>query len=249
MSGYALYPPRPQFFDDNGHPLTSGTLEVFLSGTSDHADLFSDIDLATPIANPVDLNSRGEPATAVFAAYGIPLKLELRDELDVLVYTVDPFYLLMGSGGIAFATNAETDTGSVTTKAVQPAAGAYAYDRLRHAGQHTAGKSTASVAIAIAAGTATPNCALSNVFEIAADQNFTLANPTNPLSGQTMLIRIRQDATGGRTVTLGSKYRFANGTAPTFSTAANAVDLLSLAYDVTDAEWDCTLNTAMAVPA
>ncbi len=248
MSGYALYPPRPQFFDDNGNPLTSGTLEVFLSGTSDHADLFSDIDLATPIANPVDLNSRGEPATAVFAAYGIPLKLELRDALDVLVYTVDPFYLLMGSGGFAFATNAETNTGSISTKAVTPAGGAYAYDRLRHSAQHTAGKSTASVSIAISAGTATPNCALSNVFEIAATQNFTLANPINPLSGQTMLIRIRQDATGSRTVTLGSKYRFAGGAAPSFSAAANARDLLSAAYDVTDDRWDCTLNAALAVP-
>ena len=57
--------------------------------------------------------------------------------------------------------------------------------------------------------------------------NRTLNNGTNDGKvGQTGLIRIEQDATGGRTLSFGSDYEFAGGTAPTLSTASNAEDLL-----------------------
>lgn len=60
--------------------------------------------------------------------------------------------------------------------------------------------------------------------------NRTLANPTNTKVGQKGRLIIQQDATGSRTVTWGSHYKFANGTKPTLSTSANAVDVLY--YDV-----------------
>jgi hypothetical protein len=37
---------------------------------------------------------------------------------------------------------------------------------------------------------------------------------------------ITQDATGGRTLAYGSNWDFSGGTAPTLTTAANAVDVL-----------------------
>jgi len=56
--------------------------------------------------------------------------------------------------------------------------------------------------------------------------NVTLANPSNVTAGQTGTIFLVQDGTGSRTLTLGSNYDFAGGTAPTLSTAAGAVDRL-----------------------
>lgn len=239
MSGYPIYPPKPAWFDQNGNPLTGGFVEVFLSDTSSHADIFSDIELTTPIDNPFTLNSRGEPATAVYADYGVALKIEVRDSLNVLIYTVDPFYLLTGTAGVAFATDVETDLGAISTKAVQPAGGAYAYDRLRWPNQHTAGKGTAQVALSIAGGLAAVNCELSNVFSLSLTANCTISNPTNPFSGQVINFRIKQDATGGRTLAFGNKFKFPGGVAPTVTAAANGKDLMSCQYDVTDDVWLC----------
>ena len=58
--------------------------------------------------------------------------------------------------------------------------------------------------------------------------NRTLALPTNLVAGQTMILNIIQDATGGRTLTWNAAFRFAGGTAPTLTTAANARDVMYL---------------------
>lgn len=68
--------------------------------------------------------------------------------------------------------------------------------------------------------------------DLGANQNFTvtlagnrtLDNPTNIVVGQTGSIFIIQDATGSRTLSFGSYYDFAGGTAPTLTTTASAVD-------------------------
>ena len=56
--------------------------------------------------------------------------------------------------------------------------------------------------------------------------NRTLDNPSNIVAGQSGSIFLVQDGTGSRTLTLGSYYDFADGTAPTLTTTANAVDRL-----------------------
>jgi hypothetical protein len=60
--------------------------------------------------------------------------------------------------------------------------------------------------------------------------NRAFANPTNTKVGQKGRLIIQQDATGSRTVTWGSNFKFANGIAPVLSTVANATDVLY--YDV-----------------
>jgi hypothetical protein len=68
--------------------------------------------------------------------------------------------------------------------------------------------------------------------DLGANQNFTvtlagnrtLDNPTNKVVGQTGSIFIVQDATGSRTLSYGTDYEFAGGTAPTLTTTAAAVD-------------------------
>jgi hypothetical protein len=72
--------------------------------------------------------------------------------------------------------------------------------------------------------TITPDFDANQNFTVTLGGNRTLANPTNVDAGQTGSIFVVQDATGGRTLSFGSYWKFAGGTAPTLSTGANAVD-------------------------
>ena len=74
------------------------------------------------------------------------------------------------------------------------------------------------------AATVTPDMADSNNFTLTLGGNRTLANPSNLTAGQSGSIFLVQDGTGSRTLAYGSQYDFIGGTAPTLSTAANAVD-------------------------
>lgn len=64
----------------------------------------------------------------------------------------------------------------------------------------------------------------SNNYVVTLAGNRTLDNPSNITAGQSGSIFIVQDGTGSRTLSFGSYYDFAGGTAPTLSTAASAVD-------------------------
>jgi len=75
--------------------------------------------------------------------------------------------------------------------------------------------------------TITPNFALANNFSVTLGGNRTLANPSNLTAGQSGVIVITQDGTGSRTLAYGSYFKFANGTAPTLTTTASAVDVLA----------------------
>jgi hypothetical protein len=74
------------------------------------------------------------------------------------------------------------------------------------------------------AATVTPDMADSNNFTLTLGGNRTLANPSNLTAGQSGSIFLVQDGTGSRTLAYGSQYDFIGGTAPTLSTAANAID-------------------------
>jgi hypothetical protein len=80
----------------------------------------------------------------------------------------------------------------------------------------------------------TPNFALANNFALTLAHNGLLANPTNMVPGQSGVIAITQDATGGRTLVFGSCYKFPSGMAPALSASAGHVDYIS--YYVETAE-------------
>jgi hypothetical protein len=152
--------------------------------------------------------------------------------------------LIAGGGGadIEFATRQETDEGILDNKALNPDVGAYAYDRFRYPGQHAAGKGTEGFIVPLVAGVFTIDCEESNVFEIVLTQNATIASPINPIKGQTINVLIKQDATGGRTVTWGGDWTFFNGI-PTLSTEAYATDMISCQWDDTALKWRCSFLT------
>ena len=75
-------------------------------------------------------------------------------------------------------------------------------------------------------------------FSISPVQNFTLANPTNTTVGKRGRIRIIQDATGSRVLTLDTNFKKVGGVTPVLSTAANAIDVLY---------YDCVSSTVIHV--
>jgi hypothetical protein len=64
--------------------------------------------------------------------------------------------------------------------------------------------------------------------------NRALANPTNQIAGFTYILIITQDGTGSRTLSYGANYKFSGGIAPTLTTAAGAVDILTFISDGTN---------------
>ena len=79
-------------------------------------------------------------------------------------------------------------------------------------------------------GTITPDVANGNVQSITLTGNITFNAFGNAEAGQSMTLIIKQSASGGETLT--STMIFAGGT-KTLSTAANAIDILSVVYDGT----------------
>jgi hypothetical protein len=70
--------------------------------------------------------------------------------------------------------------------------------------------------------------------------NRTLGAPTNPVDGRRMILRIKQDGTGSRTLAYNAVYRFPSDIpSPILSTAANALDILCFVYNSSAVKWDC----------
>jgi hypothetical protein len=91
------------------------------------------------------------------------------------------------------------------------------------------GASNGNLAVLSDAATVTPDFATSDNFSwTLGAAGRTLANPVNPTVGQSGVIFLIQDATGGRTITSwGSSFKFPGGTTPTLSTAGYALDVLT----------------------
>ena len=90
--------------------------------------------------------------------------------------------------------------------------------------------------------TITPNFQTSCNFTVTLGGNRTVANPSAMTVGQSGSIFVVQDATGGRTLSWGSSWDFIQGTAPTLSTGAAAVDRID--YVVRSATSIHTILTA-----
>ncbi len=77
--------------------------------------------------------------------------------------------------------------------------------------------------------------------------NVTSFALTNPADGAQYKFKFIQDATGSRTfAAFPSAFKFAGGTAPVFSTAANAVDYMTAEYGSTSGTYMCVFYKGMA---
>jgi hypothetical protein len=90
------------------------------------------------------------------------------------------------------------------------------------------------------AATLNTDASAGDIFDVTLTGAATLANPTNPVDGQTVRWRITQDGTGGHAVSLGDKFVIpSSATSPLpFSTAANKLDVLAATYHAGRDKWD-----------
>jgi hypothetical protein len=98
------------------------------------------------------------------------------------------------------------------------------------------GQGSTPVALAYTA-TVTPTANSGNVFRVTLTGNVTFVAPSSPRPGQVIVLIVQQDATGSRTASWSSSYKFPSGAAPTLTTTANAKDVFSFVYDSTDGVW------------
>ena len=83
-------------------------------------------------------------------------------------------------------------------------------------------------------GSTTLDFSLADNHIVSLTGNATLANPSTEVAGQSGSIFVEQDGTGSRTLAYGTQFKWAGGTAPTLSTAANAVDRIDYIVRATD---------------
>lgn len=99
---YQLTPFVPQFLDSSGAPLSGGTLNVYIAGTSTTSNLYTD-DAGTATGSAIMLNSRGYPSVSgnIVLLYGLggeQYKLVLKDSAGSTIYTIDDVQPLSGIG-------------------------------------------------------------------------------------------------------------------------------------------------------
>lgn len=137
----SLFTPFQQFFDANGSPLISGTLDFFTEGTTNRLDTFSDSSLLNKNANPVVLDGEGKLPNIIFGAgvYKVILRSKpttispegvLIDELDPVggdAGTKIPFNLwisttiynipniVLGNNGLFYESTINTNLGNDPT--------------------------------------------------------------------------------------------------------------------------------------
>ena len=83
-------------------------------------------------------------------------------------------------------------------------------------------------------GTTTIDWKLGNKFNFTfgeANEVFTFTAPSNPCN---ILLKLVQDGTGSRTVTFPATVLWSGGTAPTLTTTASAIDIISFYWDGTN---------------
>ena len=83
------------------------------------------------------------------------------------------------------------------------------------------------IALSSTSGTATADFALGNHFAITLSEATTFANPSNLVAGQSGVIVITQSSGSLYSLSWGSSWKFAGGTAPDATQTASAVDTLA----------------------
>lgn len=214
---------------------------AFKYAREDHAHPSNYSDINQSLAAGVDLNTltvagRYSANTPVNG----PASGDSWYYIDVIVHSVSPLYVTqfayMLATGVAqhiFMRMCNNGTWGAWSACFDSSHAATAAQYLNN----TAGKLLTTDAAWTAAGmlnavdtsgTITHDMSLGINFWTTLGGNRVIANPINTKIGQTGVIYLFQDGTGGRTITSwGSSFKFPGGTKPTLSTAPNNADMIS----------------------
>lgn len=205
--------PKMQFESAAGVPLSGGKVYTYAAGTTTPQATFTDYTGATPNANPIILNSRGEAAIWLgSAAY----KFKLTDANDVEIWTVD--YISAPTSGVSPVLSGnviiDSDTPGPALKITQTGTGPV----LRV--QDSADPDTTPFIIDnsgnVGIGTATPSAQL----ETTGAAKFASATITTPLG-------VASGGTGLATLTVNNVVLGNGASAPTFVAPGTSGNLLT----------------------
>lgn len=88
------------------------------------------------------------------------------------------------------------------------------------------------------ASTIAINASQGNHFRVTLGGDRTLGVPSNPEDGQKVTLEVTQDATGGRSLTLGSGFTFGTDISVlTLSSTAGLTDVIGLMYSASLSSW------------
>ena len=137
----------------------------------------------------------------------------------------------------ALSTIGTTGTGLVvkenTPTLITPNLGAANANSINVTGDITAKRFKLTMPTAtVAAATTNLDLSTGNVFTINLGTNIATLTTSNPVLG-TYLVKFVQDATGSRTVSFPTAWKWAGGIVPTLTTTASKLDIVTLVYDGT----------------
>lgn len=90
MTAVLLTPPYLQFFDANGNPLAGGSVTTYAAGTTMQQATYTDSTGATPLSNPIALDSAGRPIGANGSIWiNGSYKFIVKDSLGNIIETTD----------------------------------------------------------------------------------------------------------------------------------------------------------------
>lgn len=137
------------------------------------------------------------------------------------------------------STDGTLSTNSTTLYPSESAVKTYADTKMAIAGGTFTGTIIPSVVTLTDAATIAVNATLGNQFTCTITASRTLGNPTGAINGQLMLFVIRQNGTGGYTLSFDTKYRFGDeiGT-PAIATGADKTTYIGVRYHGTDDKFD-----------
>lgn len=200
--------------------ISDGTTRLFY----DHSEKFATTSTGVSITGNVDIadNSRVNFGTG--------------NDLQIYHDGSDSYVDDTGSGGLILRGNAAVTIGKYTGETMgyfEADGAAYLYHNNSIKFETTStGISVTGTAVATTdtdttnTGSVTLDFGANQNFVLTLTGNVTLANPTTEQVGQSGFIVFIQDATGGRTVSLGTDYETAGGAGLTLSSAASTTDVV-----------------------
>lgn len=256
-----IYPPLFRAENASGVIVSGAGLWVYQTGTTTPANIFTDEALTVPAANPLESNSAGYFAQ-FFIASSTRVDLQCRADADNATSTLLWQALKIDSLGVEDATVFSRDFGDDGRLQARGASGVVnlefgdpSPDNIGGVGRIGGWAGTPGVSMAIDFTTVTFlytafsasaafqtltdgatidwNTALGANARVELGGNRTLNNPTNLLDGYTYALELKQDATGGRTLTWGDAYEWGNVGEPTLSTDPGKVDFAFGIYSAT----------------
>lgn len=103
------------------------------------------------------------------------------------------------------------------------------------------GKISGGAVVALTdSSTVATDASAGGLFTLTATQNFTMSNPTNPIDGQIIIYKIKQDAGGGNVITWDTAFRGSLDVAlPVLTTTGDYVDYVMFIYDSSVSKFNC----------